>query len=191
MPMRNLYSPGVLPLAFLHMTLVTDELRPLDSTIKKRKREECIVKRWAEAAAVVLAVLGGLALGQQSPTTGREYYAQLKQAGAIPKWARNVCFTDSETDNGTFMLLAGNANSQVVLTQTFVNGTKSELISYERVQDGQYVAHVVDERDRSTTISRLNLTWETGRFWRELRSQNKTYIYEGDCEPIEGTKAAQ
>jgi hypothetical protein len=148
------------------------------------------VKRWA--AAVVVAVLGGgLALGQQSPKSGREYYAELKQAGEIPKWARNVCFTDSGTDNGTFMLLAGNANSRVVLTQTFVNGTKSDLISYERVQDGRYVAHVVDEHDRSTSISRLNLTWETGRFWREWHSQNRTYIYEGDCEPVEGTRATQ
>jgi hypothetical protein len=133
------------------------------------------VKRWA--ALVVVAVLGGAVAGQQSATTGRQYYDELKRAGEIPRWASNVCFTDF--DSGIFILLAGNASSRVVLTQTFVNGTKADLISYEKVQEGQYVA-----QERSTIISRLNLTWDTGRFWRELHNQNRTYISEGNCEPI-------
>jgi len=141
------------------------------------------VKKWAAPAAGILAVLTGLSFGQQSQNTGREYYAELKRAGGIPKWATSVCFAD-RADTGIFMLLAGNASSRGLLTQTFVNGTKSDLISYEKVEEGQYIA-----QDSSTSASRLNLTWETGRFWRELHTQNRTYIYEGNCEPIEGTRA--
>ena len=138
------------------------------------------MKKWALGG--LLAVLAGLAVGQQSRTS-REYYGELKQGGGIPKWATMVCFTDS-VETGVFILLAGNASSRVVLTQTFINSTKADLISYEKVQDGQYVA-----QDGSTTVSRLSLTWETGRFWRELHNQNRTHTDQGNCEPIEGARA--
>src|ERR1700746_222891 len=49
------------------------------------------------------------------------------------------------------------------------------------MQDGQYAT-----QDRSTSISRLNVTRYTGRFWRELHSQSRTPHCAGSLQRLDG-----
>jgi hypothetical protein len=138
--------------------------------------------------AVAVLMLGATLASAQTPTTSREYYQEIKDAGGIPKWAVNVCFMEhllvdgkDAGDMGVFML-TGETTKQGVVITPYPKGIAAYPARYKPETANIFIAHLQVHGKPVTATFRIN--WSTNRFTFEF-SDVKDTTDTGMCEGID------
>lgn len=148
----------------------------------------------------LVILLAGAAFGQASrPMTGREYFAEMKAADDVPRWATYACFLETDVfldghsaqmddDPGFFFISRDSADLVTshkqrggIMNQYVLRGVAGDVLFFGPGQPYIWDGFTGDEKDKPFKIF-LSINWKTMRY-RETYSTSPLNSY-GRCEKI-------